>query len=332
MTTAPDLTSAAIAPDARTVWRPAYAVDIRLTLGTLGRGRFDPCHRRASDGALWRTSRLDSGPVTYRLEQLARSAVGHSAVGHNAVGHSAIGASAWGPGAAELIESIPTLLGHDDDPDSFEPRHDVLRQAHRRLAAMRIPRTGRVIESLIPAVLEQKVVGLDAFDSWGRLATKYGETPPGPAPRGMRVPPTAEVWRTVPSWEWHKAGVEHKRASTAVRCATHAETLEAAARTKPREELYRMLMSIPGVGRWTAAEVGHRALGDADAVPIGDYHLPEVIGYGLTGATLREDEVEEFLEPWRPHRYRVFRLLELTPGSRAPRRAPRMSRRNFRAM
>jgi 3-methyladenine DNA glycosylase/8-oxoguanine DNA glycosylase len=97
-------------------------------------------------------------------------------------------------------------------------------------------------------------------------------------------------------------------------------------------KIYRMLMVLPGVGRWTAAEVGHRVLGDADAVPIGDYHLAETIGWSLTGAALPEDAVEEFLEPWRPHRYRVFRLLELTPNSKPPRRAPRMTRREFRRM
>jgi 3-methyladenine DNA glycosylase/8-oxoguanine DNA glycosylase len=302
-------------PDASTLWRPPYPVSIRLTLATLGHGRYDPCQRVTRDGALWRTSRLPSGSVSYRLQQLDRGA---------------ISAEAWGDGAAELIGSIPTLLGAGDDPESFEPRHEVLRQAHRRAVGMRIPTTGRVLESLIPAVLEQKVIGLDAFAAWQRLVMRYGEPAPGPLPAGMKLAPTAEVWRRIPSWEWHRAGVEHKRASTAIRCATYAAKLERAAATLPREEVYRMLMALPGVGRWTAAEVGHRVLGDADAVPLGDYHLPDVIGYGLTGAALAEDEVEAFLEPWRPHRYRVFRLLELTPGAGKPRRAPRMTRRDFR--
>jgi 3-methyladenine DNA glycosylase/8-oxoguanine DNA glycosylase len=303
------------APDAATVWRPAYPVSLRLTLRTLGHGGYDPCHRWQRDGALWRTSRLPSGPVSYRLRQLD---------------DRVIGAEAWGGGADELIDSVPTLLGADDDPDSFEPRHEVLRQAHRRAVGMRIPKTGRVLESLIPAVLEQKVIGLDAFAAWQRLVTKYGEVAPGPVPRGMKLAPTAETWRRIPSWEWHRAGVEHKRASTAIRCATYADRFERAAATLPRDEVYRMLMSLPGVGRWTAAEVGHRVLGDADAVPLGDYHLPDVIGHGLTGAALDEDVVEAFLEPWRPHRYRVFRLLELTPGAGKPRRAPRMTRRDYR--
>jgi 3-methyladenine DNA glycosylase/8-oxoguanine DNA glycosylase len=312
---APESTQEVTIPDASTVWRPSFPVSLRLTLATLGHGGFDPCHRWQRDGSLWRTSRLPSGPVSYRLKQLDRGE---------------IGAAAWGPGAAELIASVPTLLGADDDPESFEPRHEVLRQAHRRAVGMRIPQTGRVLESLIPAVLEQKVIGLDAFAAWQRLVTKYGEDAPGPVPRGMKLAPTAATWRRIPSWEWHRAGVEHKRASTAIRCATYAEKFDRAATTLPRDGVYRLLMALPGVGRWTAAEVGHRVLGDADAVPLGDYHLPDVIGFGLTGKSLPEDEVEEFLEPWRPHRYRVFRLLELTPGAGKPRRAPRMTRRDYR--
>jgi len=196
---------------------------------------------------------------------------------------------------------------------------------------MRMPRTGVVLESLIPAVLEQKVIGLDAFASWQQLVNRFGTAAPGPAPIGLKVAPTADEWRRIPSWEWHRAGVEHNRAGTAIRCATHAAKFQAdvSAGVDPAE-VYRKLMVLPGVGRWTAAEVGHRVLGDADAVPIGDYHLGKIVGWALTGKVLPDDAVEEFLEPWRPHRYRVFRLLELTPGAGPPRRGPRMTRRNIR--
>jgi 3-methyladenine DNA glycosylase/8-oxoguanine DNA glycosylase len=303
-------------PDTTTVWRPSFPVDMYLTLGTLAHGRYDPCHRVTADGALWRTTRLRSGPVTVRMEQRSR--------------HE-IAAQAWGAGADELMGSLPTLLGANDDPDDFDPRHEVLRRARDRLVGLRIPRTGTVLDSLVPAVLEQKVIGLDAFAAWQRLVGRFGEQPPGPAPDGMRLAPTAEVWRAIQSWDWHQAGVEERRARTARVCAMNAAKFQSAVSSGVEPaKLYRMLTVLPGVGRWTAAEVGHRVLGDADAVPIGDYHLGETIGWALTGSVLPDDEVEAFLEPWRPHRYRVFRLLELTPGARPPRRAPRMTRRDFR--
>jgi 3-methyladenine DNA glycosylase/8-oxoguanine DNA glycosylase len=230
---------------------------------------------------------------------------------------------------------VPQLLGADDDPDSFRPDDLRLRAAHRQLAGLRVPATGRVFEALVPAVLEQKVVGADAFASWRRLVTAYGDAAPGPAPGRMRVIPEPATWLDIPSWGWHQAGVEQRHATTVRACATYAARLEAAAARQPRDndELYRMLQAIPGVGVWTAAQVGHRAFGDADAAPIGDYHLPALLGRTLgSGRTMPEDEIAEFLEPWRPHRYRLVRLLMLMPGPHHERRGPRMSRRNYRAI
>jgi len=80
---------------------------------------------------------------------------------------------------------------------------------------------------------------------------------------------------------------------------------------------------VPGVGVWTAAETAQRALGDADAVSFGDYHVARNIGWALTGEELDDDGLAELLEPYRGHRYRVQRLLELA-GAMRPRRGPRM--------
>jgi 3-methyladenine DNA glycosylase/8-oxoguanine DNA glycosylase len=190
-----------------------------------------------------------------------------------------------------------------------------------------------VLESLVPAVLEQKIVGLDAFAMWRRLVTRFGEAAPGPAPQGMRLAPSAEAWQRIPTWEWHRAGVEQRKERTIAVAASYAGRLETAAERGDNAEVYRMLRAIPGIGVWTAAEVGQRALGDADAAPIGDYHLPALLGEALgDGRAIPEGEVEAFLEPWRPHRYRLVRLLELTPGSRRERRGPRMSRVDHRAI
>jgi 3-methyladenine DNA glycosylase/8-oxoguanine DNA glycosylase len=308
--------TAAASCDAETTWRPAGTVDVRATLSVLQHGGGDPCHRVGPDGAVWRTSRMSSGPATYRITQPVPGEVS---------------AQAWGPGAEEVIAAVPAILGANDRPETFDPQHRILLDAHRRHPGLRIPRTGRVLEALIPAVLEQKVLGIDATASWRRLVTTYGDTPPGPAPAGMRVPPSAETWRDLPSWDWHRAGVEGRRAEIARRCAAEAAHLERTAAVDPAEPgpVYRRLIAIRGVGRWTAAQVGHRALGDADALPIGDYHLAALTGWALAGRTIAEDEVEAFYEPWRGHRFRVVRLLELTPGMLPPRRGPRRSRQAF---
>ena len=90
-------------------------------------------------------------------------------------------------------------------------------------------------------------------------------------------------------------------------------------------------MAVPGIGPWTAAEVGVRALGDADAVSVGDFHLPSMVTWALAGEPRGTDErMIELLEPYRGQRGRVLRLLELT-GVGPPRRGPRLSRQRFEA-
>ena len=301
-------------PSCRTTWRPQAPVDVRRTLSPLRRGRGDPTHRVTEDGAVWRTSAMATGPVTYRLEQR---------------GLHEIDVQAWGTGAAELVAGLPDLLGGRDLAEGFEPRHPLLADTARRVPGLRVPRTGRVVEALVPAVLEQKVTGREARDAFRRLVLRFGTPAPGPAPAGMHVPPTAQAWRHVPSWEWHRAGVDPKRSRTvclAMRCAPR---LEQSVGMAP-DDAARRLSAVPGIGAWTVAEVAQRALGDSDALSVGDYHLSSYVGWALVGRPVDDDGMVELLEPWRPHRYRVVRLLE-SSGFTKPRFGPRMTVQDHRA-
>jgi 3-methyladenine DNA glycosylase/8-oxoguanine DNA glycosylase len=238
---------------------------------------------------------------------------------------------AWGSGAAEFLDALPALLGADDDASDFVPRDPTVAAAHRRVPHLRLGRTGRVLEALIPAVLEQRVPGADAFRSWRVLVTKFGTAPPGPAPARMRVPPSAEVWRHIPSWEFHRANVDPGRARTVVGCARRAVPLEGLV-SWPAAQSREALTSLPGVGDWTAAETAQRAFGDADALSVGDYHIPKMIGWTLLGHPIRDDAMIELLEPMRPHRHRVVRLLEASGLAYEPRRGARLPVQNIRSL
>ena len=179
-----------------------------------------------------------------------------------------------------------------------------------------------MLEAIIPAVLEQRVQGVEAFRSWRLLVTKYGTPAPGPAPPVMRVPPSADTWRAIPSWEFHRANVDPGRARTLVGCAQRADALE-------RQTDPAALVALPGVGIWTAAETAQRALGDADALSVGDYHLSSMIGWTLLGRPIDDDTMVELLEPMRPHRYRAVRLLEVSGLAHLPRRGPRLPRQRI---
>lgn len=282
-------------------------IDLAHTLTPLRRGVGDPCHQVTADGAHWRVSRMPSGPVTYRLVQ---------------AGPAAVAARAWGAGAEEFLDRLDRMLCLTEDVADFAPQHPKVAEAHRRFPGLRMLRTGLVFEALVPAVLEQKVHTVAARASWRQLVRQFGALPPGPAPEGMRVPPDAETWRRIPSWTYHRANVGPQRAQTIVRAARLAASLERIADLEPAAAAAR-LRTVPGIGEWTAAEIAQRAFGDADALSVGDFHLAAIIGWTLLGHPIDDAAMVEYLEPVRPHRYRLVRLLEVSGQARKPKFGPR---------
>jgi 3-methyladenine DNA glycosylase/8-oxoguanine DNA glycosylase len=299
---------------ARTVTFPG-AAGFWNALAPLRRGPRDPCFQLAGDGTIWRTSLLPSGPVAAKI--------GGRHTGPRTKAPDVVHCEAWGSGAEEFVEMLPALLGADDDASGFLPRDPTVAAAHRRLPHLRLGRTGQVLEALIPAVIEQRVPGADAFWSWRVLVSKYGTPAPGPAPAAMRVPPSAEVWRHIPSWEFHRANVDPKRAQTVVACARRAASLERLV-SRPAAQAREALTSLAGVGEWTAAETAQRAFGDADALSVGDYHVSKMIGWTLLGRPVDDAVMLDLLEPMRPHRHRVVRLLQVSGLAYEPRRGPRL--------
>ncbi|HLR99074.1 DNA-3-methyladenine glycosylase 2 family protein [Mycolicibacillus parakoreensis] len=294
----------------------AGPLDPGATLAPLRRGPADPCWRVDADGGIWRTSLPAGGPVTARIVR---------------VGPTAVRVSAWGAGAEEFLAGAPALLGADDDATGFAPAHPVVAAAHRRAPHLRLGRTGRVLEALIPAVLEQRVPARDAFAAWRRLVTRFGGPAPGPAPAGMRVPPAAATWRQIPSWEFHRANVDPGRARTIVGAATRAAALERLVQ-RPAAQARAALTALPGVGVWTAAETAQRAFGDPDALSVGDYHLAATVGWTLLGRRIDDAAMVALLEPMRPHRHRVIRLLDVSGVAVRPRRGPRLAVHDIRAL
>lgn len=296
-------------PDASSTWEAPFPTSLALTLSLLRRGAGDPTHHVAADGALWRTTLTLDGPATMRFTQS---------------GLHTLRCDTWGAGARAALDTAPVLAGALDDPSGFVPGHESLAVAHRRLPGLRIPRTGRVMESLIPAVLEQKVISLQAMASWRRLVRAYGTPAPGPVPIAMMVVPTVRAWQLIPSWEWHKAGVDPRRAGIVQVCLGLSRQLEGATALSTADASDRLRV-VPGVGVWTAAETAQRAFGDADALSVGDFHLSGMIGHTLTGAAFTDEQMLTAMEKWRPHRYRVVRLLEASGRGVKPRRGPRAS-------
>jgi 3-methyladenine DNA glycosylase/8-oxoguanine DNA glycosylase len=288
-------------------------LSLRLVLGVHQRGAGDPTFVTDSDGAVWRTARTPDGPGTVRF----------------VADGDEIAVTAWGAGAEWLAEAAPDWLSAADDLAGFHPTPTVLRDGARRTGGPRLGRTGLVMEALVPSVLEQKVTGGDARRAWRWLLRRYGEPAPGPA-AGLVVVPSPQVWRSIPSWDWHRAGVGPQRSATIVRAAGLAPRLEEITGMTP-DQADRRLRAVPGIGAWTSAEVRQRALGDADAVSVGDLHVPRLITYALTGTVSdSDDDMLAALEPYHGHRFRVQRILEQS-DVRAPRFGPKYAPHDFRS-
>ena len=296
----------------RREWRPDWPVPIGQVWAHWRRGSSDPTYRVDEAGRHWRALGTPTGAATLRV--LARPTLG------------VIEADAWGAGASWALAHLPAMLGADDDPSGMPLLHEAVRRAAHQHPHWRVGRGGIVWDVLVPAIIEQKVTGQEASAGLFRLVRRYGTPAPGPGgAAGLRVLPDAASVRGVPSWEWLKLGIDGGRSSTLVRSARVAESLQRVA-ALPGPEAERRLRTVAGIGVWTAAEVRSRALGDADAVSFGDYHVARHIGWALIGRDVDDAGMAELLEPYAGHRYRVQRLLELA-GYGHPRHGPRKAPR-----
>lgn len=298
-------------------------MDLRALLGPLARGSGDPTMRVAS-GAAIRASVTPDGPGSIEVR----------------VAGTTIAARAWGPGARHLLGGLAAALGLDDDDAGFDPSlHPVVAGLARRLGRVRLGRTGAVWEALLPAILEQRITGTEAWRNYRRLVRAHGS--PAPGPHDLFLAPSPAVITALPSWTLTGLGIEPRRGALLRRIAREAGRLEAfgAAARMPSggganaRALESALRAHAGIGPWTAAEVTLRALGDPDAVSVADAHLSNVVAFALTRAPRSTDErMLELLAPWAGHRARVIRLIErsgITPPRFGPRVAPRDLVRDF---
>ncbi|HEY1330834.1 MAG TPA: DNA-3-methyladenine glycosylase 2 family protein [Actinomycetota bacterium] len=303
-------------PDASAIVTPALPVDLALTFGQIAPIGRDPGLRREATTTWWRATRTPEGPATVRYSG----------------GGYAVAVRAWGPGAEWAVEFAPEAIGATDSLQGFEPGRGLVGELHRRFPGLRIPRTRAVFEALVPSVLAQKVTGAEAGAARRRLMRAWGEpAPAAPGAPSLRVLPEPDAIARRPYHEFHPLGIERRRAKVLSFAAARAPRLEETVEmTAP--DAQRRLMAFPGIGPWTAAEVAGVALGDADAVSVGDFHIPNTVAWALRGEPRGDDAAMlEALQPYAGHRGRVIRLIEAA-GIRAPRFGPRSPVRSMRSI
>jgi 3-methyladenine DNA glycosylase/8-oxoguanine DNA glycosylase len=285
-----------------------HPLDLARTVGPLRRGPGDPT-MRVTAGEVVRAWRTPEGPATVRLTKAPNT----------------LHAQAWGPGADAALEAAPGLAGLEDRPEELVPADALVGRLGRTLAGIRLTRTASILDVLVPTVLEQKIAGKEARRMHRALVGAHGE--PAPGPFELLLPPSADVLASLPYHAFHPLGLERRRAEVIRRAAANASSLERLAAARSPAELAAAsaaLQALPGIGAWTAAEVGRMALGDPDAISLHDFHLPNLICWAFAGEPRGTDErMLELLEPYRGQRGRVQRLVEAS-GIGAPRFGPRM--------
>lgn len=243
-------------------------------------------------------------------------------------GRGAVHVVAVGPGTGWVLERSALFTGLADDTRGFRSHlHPTVADLHRRAPGRRLARSLGTWSVMVPTVLGQRVTTTEARRSWRRLVALHGH--PAPGDEELRLPPRPEHVARLGDADWHAIGVERSRAEAArglIRVLSPLDRLadEPGPPCPRRTGAFRETVeSVRRAGPWTSTALASAVLGDPDVVLLGDLHLPATVCAALAGEPGGDDaRMLELLEPFRPHRGRVQRLVKAS-GRSAPRRGPR---------
>ncbi len=280
-------------------------LDLRATL--------EPLHGRFRADGWWLAARTPEGDGSLRITRTREELVG----------------DAWGDGSAWLLERLGAVGGLEDDPSRFRTDHRLVGELHRRNAGLRFGRTELVFDALLVGITGQKVTGREAAAAMRGLYREFSDPAPGPDGR-LRLPPDPRRMAEAPYWVFHKHHIEKRRADVIRRVASDHERI-AELSAAPTSAAADALDRYHGIGQWTIAKTLVPSHGDHDRVDVGDFHTKHAVVYHLTGRPRGTDEeMLELLEPFRPHRARVTRLLHSL--GHEPKFGPRMTPRDITRM
>ena len=281
------------------------ATNLRLTLSAYRFGSADPTTQLA-EGQFWRATHTPIGPATLHLNWT----------------DGPLAIQAWGPGSDWIVAGVNELVGNCDTGLQLpEIAHPSVTRAHRNHPGLRIGASRMLYHELLPTILGQRVTAGEAINQWRALCTELGDPAPGPN-ETLRLPPPPERILGKPAWWYHPFGIEAKRAEALRTVANYATRIEQWSTVAPLEAATKLQL-LRGIGPWTIGSALAHALGDPDSVPVGDFHIPNMVCWALAERPRGTDvEMLQLLEPYAGQRGRVIRLLGLD-GHAAPKFGPR---------
>lgn len=222
--------------------------------------------------------------------------------GHLALALHGIGTNALFP-VVQRVRSMLDLDAAVNDIARVLSRDGVLRSCVRNSPGFRLPGAWDGFELAVRAVLGQQVSVKAATTMAGRIAARYGEridvAVDGIDALPERLfPPAAKLLRA----RLENLGVIRSRAQTIRELARAVVNGDIAfdASMDPAE-VRTVLLSIRGVGDWTAEYIAMRALKDPDALPASDLGLLRAFDDGI-GRRMKPAELVARAEAWRPWR------------------------------
>ena len=325
------------------ILEPQVPVHLAQTLGVLGRGAGDPAYRALSREAgaerIWITARTPKHnfPAVLFVDRLPESSTGspdsvvaalpsvhrllmrpvrvHIWTSYDAADRQLVARH----DVQALADEMTYWLGlHDHLEDfaslpTFGELPERIRTAWRANPGLRLSASGQLDRHVLNAIVEQRITQTEAFRALRWILYRHGEPAPVSGlphqPEGLRVYPTARTLAAVPTWDWHRAGVDKSRYDAVRAYARSAPAIARVAGTGDVTALARALNTLRGVGPWSIAETLQRVYGHPDAISVGDYHLAHSVGELLSGRRTDDAGMISLLAPYSPHRQRVVRYM-----------------------
>ncbi len=204
-----------------------------------------------------------------------------------------------------LLESFVGQFPLRDGAEEFEPEHPLLSRLARRLRGLRILRVPWVFDVAAGSILQQRVRWQEGYRDFRKVALKFGVRVPG----GAAFPSSARL-AEIPVARIEALGIDPKRAFALHRLAVADARRVFLRMDADSTQAVRRLLSIRGIGQWTAGRVAGLGYGDPDAVIVGDLHMPSMVTAALAGEPEGTDErMLELLAPYAGQRFRVLRQL-----------------------
>jgi len=203
------------------------------------------------------------------------------------------------PVIGAIIGRVKHLFDLGAAPDSVRAvlrQDEILAATVKRLPGLRVAGAFDGFELAVRTVLGQQVSVKGASTIAGRWAEAFGEPIATPYAELNRLAPTADQMAAVAPEQIAALGMVGARARCLVGLAQAVLQRKIVLTFASNvEEQIESLMSLPGIGHWTANYIAMRALHWPDAFPTGDLVL-------MRAAGANQKQLQRRSEAWRPWR------------------------------